>query len=180
MRLINKISFIALAICMLFVYGCSQNGIDSEASTDSALTESISVESSNTDNTLDYSIPPDTRDDKIYECVVMSTEKAEYSVDEKMQIVLRTNHKYEHPIMFGLGFYFEYYKDGEWNKCEKDFYCITEAYAFGTNQQYETTVTINISERIDDGYEKYRVVNEFFSDNHKPGLIYSNEFVLVP
>ena len=179
MKLINKIIFIALAICMLFVYGCDQSEDVSEAS-EVESSESISDESSAFDNSSDLSIPPDTRDDKISECVVMTTEKTEYSVDEKIKLLISTNHKFEHEIHFGDDLYFEYFKDGEWHKCEKDFEWKTIDNSFGSFEQYETTYHIKISERIDEGYEKYRVVGEFWSDKHKSGLIYSNEFVLVP
>jgi hypothetical protein len=165
---------------MLFVCGCTQNEITSEASTESSLTESTTDESSAVDNSSDFSIPPDTRDDKISECVVMTTDKTEYSVDEKIKLLISTNHKFEHEICFGDGFYFEYYKDGEWHRCEKEFEWKAIANGFGIFEQYETTYIVDISERIDEGYEKYRVVNEFYSDKHKQGLIYSNEFVLVP
>ena len=186
MERINKIIFIVLALCLLFACGCTQSEDISEASSvengESSLTESTTDESSAVDNSSDFSVPPDTRDDKISECVVMTTDKTEYSVDETMKVFLSTNHKDpDDEIFYGDYFHFEYYKDGEWRRCsEKDYGCIDMSWSFGADTQYEATHHIKIYERIDEGYEKYRVVSEFDSDKHKPGLIYSNEFVLVP
>ena len=192
MQLINKIIFIILAACMIFACGCTQSEDIPEASnvesSESISEESVSNESLADDNSSiesvepDISVPPDTRDDKISECVVITTEKTEYSVDERMKVFITTNHKDpDDLIYYGDGFWFEYYKDGEWHKCcEKDFMWTLESLCLGAITQYETTHYIKIYERIDEGYEKYRVVNEFHSDKHKPGLIYSNEFVLVP
>ena len=177
---------------MIFACSCTQSEDIPEASSvessesisdESLAEESVSNESLADDNSSIESVEPkpDTRDDKISECVVITTEKTEYSVDETMKVFLSTNHKDpDDLIYYGDRFWFEYYKDGEWHKCEKDFMWTEEALCFGAISQYEATHYIKISERIDEGYEKYRVVSEFRSDKHKPGLIYSNEFVLVP
>ena len=172
---------------MIFACGCTQSEDIPEASnvesSESISDESLANESLADDNSSIESIEPkpDTRDDKISECVVMTTEKTEYSVDEKMKVFITTNHKdLNEEIYFGEYFYFEYYKDGEWHRCEKNFECHDLGWCLDEYNQYEETYHIKISERIDEGYEKYRVVNEFSSVKHKLGLIYSNEFVLVP
>ncbi len=199
MQHINKLtqrllSFI-FVLCFILTCGCSKNsGADESflpessetvfhenSANESTSNENSANESAENEHSFDWSnVPPDTRDDKIAECVVMTTEKTAYSIDEKMTVIISTNHKNEHVIYYGECFYFEYFKDGEWHKCQKTFYYREPAHRFGYDEIYEVTFIIDISERIDEGYEKYRVVNSFDSEEHKPGLIYSNEFTLLP
>lgn len=175
---INNFFLLVLIFCFVFVCGCVQSDDISNPSsieTSGVPTESR-IENDNSFSEQSTSI----RDDKMSECIVMTTDKTEYTINDKVTINISTNHKYEHGIQYGREFYIEYFENGEWNKCKKEYEWQLEALTLGPYQQYETTLTFDIEERIDEGYEKYRFVNEFFSQTHNNALIYSNEFTLVP
>ena len=153
------------------------NSVPSSAETSVTPTESGTV---GDDSSSEPSERKPYKDDKMSECIVMTTDKTEYSINDKVTITISTNHKYEHSIWFDENYYIEYYQNGEWHKCEKEYSINDYDLGLGFMGIYETTRMFDIEERIIEGYEKYRIVNEFHSDTHNTELIYSNEFTLIP
>ncbi len=77
----------------------------------------------------------------------------------------------ENEFTYGNEYYVEYYDNGNWKRCEKEFSFTEEAYV----ATFEAKLSFTLSDRADVGKEKYRIVMNI-SHNNKVHTVYSNEF----
>ena len=113
--------------------------------------------------------------------IVMTTDKTEYTIDEKIVLTFVANDETAE-LICGQDFFVEYWDEEakEWKDCEKDFIILEE----GCSCIGKGTYTFTLSERADAGYPKYRVrnrflSNRFFADKTTGCTVYSNEFTIL-
>lgn len=163
----KKIILLALIFCVALACGCTQVNDNNSSIADSSLV---------TESSSDFL----ERDGKLAEFVTITTDKTEYSIDENLTVIITAICEDGEEGYFGQDFYIEYYKDGEWKRCEKEFEVLDEALCFGgTTSSSNAKFTFKLAERIDEGYEKYRIVSDsFFTSLHRNATLYTNEFTL--
>ncbi len=113
--------------------------------------------------------------------IVMTTDKTEYTIDEKIVLTFVANDEAAE-LGYGHNFFVEYWDEEakEWKRCKKDFLILEEAFfCYGKG-----TYTFELSERVETGYPKYRVTqsfisDRFFADKTTGCTVYSNEFTVT-
>ncbi len=77
----------------------------------------------------------------------------------------------EKEFTYGNEYYVEYFDNGSWKRCEKEFSFTEEAYI----ATFEAKLSFTLSDRADAGKEKYRIVMNIHTDG-ETYTVYSNEF----
>jgi hypothetical protein len=141
--------------------------------------ESDATESNAPESDAESSVPDFEQTEPLE--IVMTTDKTEYTIDEKIVLTFVANDETAE-LICGQDFFVEYWDEEakEWKDCEKDFIILEE----GCSCIGKGTYTFTLSERADAGYPKYRVrnrflSNRFFADKTTGCTVYSNEFTIL-
>ena len=193
MKKIYKCLLILMALCLLFVGGCTQDSDQSsvaespsdvsDESAESSGNESIEssdiVESSEGDQSDASSDVSDYIGDDVLvsECITMTTDSNEYDrTYRNISLTIVSSHKDEE-ITHGDEFFVQYWNGEKWLTYIGDFDCKEKEYCFTG----ETTHYVRF-DRLPVGYEKYRVVGKFLralcQDNQEV-VAFSNEFTYI-
>jgi hypothetical protein len=102
--------------------------------------------------------------------VRITTDKESYGFDEK--VIFKIEVDSDEEFSYGYDYFIEYLDgDGSWKRCEKDYYFI-EIAMIGKR---EAKVEFPLSERADEGKEKYRIAMRIHVGNNSYD-VRSNEF----
>ncbi len=185
----SKGILILIALCLLFVGGCTQDadqssvaespgGESDESSENESIESSDIVESSEGDQSdASGEVSDYIGDDVLVSgCITMTTDSNEYDrTYRNISLTIVSSHKDEE-ISHGDEFFVQYWNGEKWLTYIGDFACKEKEYCFTG----ETTHYVRF-DRLPVGYEKYRVVGKFRApcQDNQEVVVFSNEFTYI-